>query len=453
MEIEDTSLWREIEAVKGDGAKPVHYTWRAEIHANGLTYAPLKLLSIDIVQDFEQKYADEIIVTMMILGGTFAKRIYPFQDSLDITLYRDPLQEVGDASNEEGEPQSERYTATLLDKGNPLIEANGSNNPDEDAMNLNNLFEISFQLVGKGLEQLRMKSVGRIYRNADVESVIRAVLTNDSKEIQADAIHVPKGVTMVEASNKTKRDHVVLPHGIKLVEVPEYIQYRCGGVYNAGMGYYLRGDQWYVYPCYDTTRFNKATKTMTVINVPKNKMPNIERTYRINGRNLLVLATGEVKLRDDSEKQQLNHGNGVRFADAKGFMDGSFVQAKGNKVIAQRGKNTSEFVGTERKNGNNNVHISTNPINANPFVEYSRIARRQGGVLTFVWENSQTDLLYPGMMVKILYMENGDVKEVYGTALKAHHYVQLRGQGSQAMRYICQTVIAVFVQLIRDYDE
>jgi hypothetical protein len=189
---------------------------------------------------------------------------------------------------------------------------------------------------------------------------------------------------------------------------------------------------------------------MTVVNVPKNKLPGIERTYRDDGRNLMVIATGEVQLRDDSEVQQLNLGNGVRFAQAKGFMNGSMVETHGNKAVAQRGKNTSEFVADQRKTGNNNVQLSTNPINANPYVEYSRLARRQGSLFTFTWENSRPDLIYPGMMVKILYMQDGDIKEVYGTALKAHHYIQLRGQGSTSTRYVCQTVLAVFIQSIKE---
>jgi hypothetical protein len=67
-----------------------------------------------------------------------------------------------------------------------------------------------------------------------------------------------------------------------------------------------------------------------------------------------------------------------------------------------------------------------------------------------VWENSQPDLIYPGMQVKILYMEDGEVKELFGVALKAHHYIQLRGQGATATRYICQSAVAVFVQLLKE---
>lgn len=449
MEIESTSLFREINAIVNSPSKPVHYYWTAEIHANGQTYKPMKLLSIDFVEDYEGSYADEIFVELAISGGMYAKRLYPFQDLIDITLFRNPLREQGDTTDTEAILETERYTATMIDAGNPMLEANGMNSPSEEALDLTNVFNITFQLVNKSLEQLRMMSVGGIYRDATVEDVIKGVLTTESKKVKVEGSRMPKGVDMVSASNKTKRDHVIIPHGTKLVHLPEYIHRKCGGVYSSGMGYYLRGDYWYVYPCYDTTRFNSAPQTLTIINVPTNKFPQIERTYRRDGSNLVIMATGEVRFSDDSEVQQLNLGNGVRFADADKFMEG-FTTTKGNKTVASRGSNNSEFISIQRANGNNNVHMSTTPISANAMVEYSKLARRQGSVISLVWENSLPNLLFPGMMVKMLYMDNDEIKTVYGVALKAHHYVQSKGQGVTDGRHICRTMLAIFVKRLKE---
>lgn len=449
MDIEQSSLYREVEAIVTSASKPVHYAWRAEIHVNGMTYSPLKLLSIDVSSDYDSKYADEIIVALAISGGTYAKRIYPFKEQVDITLYRQPLLEVGDSIDPERAIETERYTATLIDTGNPLLEANGLNSPSEEALNLTNIFEISFQLVNKALEQLRMISVGGKYRNATVEDVIKSVLTTESRKVAVENIRLPQGVDMVPASNVRSREHVIIPQGTKLVDVPEYVHRKCGGVYSAGLGYYLQGDFWYVYPCYDTTRFNSALQTLTVINIPTNKLPGIERTYRKDSANLVVLATGEVRFRDDSEVQQLNYGNGVRFANADNFMDG-FTTTENNKTVAKRSENNSEFVSVTRKSGNNNVQLSASAINSNPFVEYSKLARRQGSLLSFIWENSLPSLIFPGMVTKVMYLEEDDIKEVFGVVLKAHHYVQTKGQGMTDGRHICRTMLSIFVQQIKD---
>lgn len=445
MEIEQSSLSREVTSIISGDVKPVHYTWTADVHANGETHRALKVLSIDFNEDYEASFAEEIMIRLALSGGTYAKRIYPFQGQLEITLYRTPIKEASDVNDPEAVLNVERYSATLVDTGNPAIENSGINAISETALNLTNILEVNFQLVNKALEQLRVISVGGIYRNSTVEDVVKGVLTTESKRVQVEGSRMPKGVDMVEASNKVKREHIVLPQGTRLVDVPEYVHKRCGGIYNAGLGYFLRGDYWYVYPCYDTTRFPHVTRTLTVINVPKNKFPNVERTYRKDGNNLVVLATGQVKFRDDSEVQQLNRGNGVRFADANKFMDG-FVKTQNNKTVASRGTNNSEFEALQRKDNISIAPLSARPINANPFVEYSAIARRDGAIFAFVWENSFPNLVFPGMMVKVLYLEDDEIKEHYGVLVKAHHFVQMRGQGMTEVRYVTHSTLSVFIK-------
>lgn len=446
MEFTDSSLYREVQAITESSNKPVHYTWSAEIHVGKDTYPVLKVMSIDFQDDFESKYSTEIIGRMALLGGVYAKWIYPSKDNLEMTLYRVPLHEATDVNNTEAVIESERYRVTLVDTGNPIVEGNGANTATEDILNLTNIFEVDFQLVNKAVEQLRMISIGGIYRNVTVEDVVKGVLTSESKKVSVEGVRIPQGVDMIKASNQNKRDHVIIPHGTKLVDLPAYVHHKCGGMYSAGLGYYLFGDYWYIYPCFDSTRFNQEENTLTVVNVPRNKLPDTERSYRQDGSNLVVLATGDVKLRDDTESRQLNEGNGVRFSDANNFMDG-FTTVKGNKAYVSRGKNNSEFISTERKTGLNNVPVSSNHINANPYLERSKLAKRQGSVLGFVWENSNPKLLYPGMPVKVLYLSGDEIKTIYGTLLKAHHYVQLKGKGYTDIRYATRSVLSVFISV------
>lgn len=451
MEIENTSLYREVQAIINSPAKPVHYSWAADIHANGETHRAMKVLSIDFSADYEANFGEEIICTLLLAGGTFSKRIYPYQSNMDVTLYRLPLMEVGDSVDEEKQPQSERYAATLLDRGNPMIEANTGADMSEETLNLGGMWQISFQLVNKALEQLRMVTVGGVFRASTNEEVIKDVLTRESQRLVVEGARMPQGVDMVEASNQQKRDHVVIPQGTRLVEVPLYLHHKCGGVYSSGLGYYMQGDHWYVYPCYDTKRFTKASRTLTVVNIPPNKFPGIERTYRQDGKNTVVLATSELKIRDDTDAKQLNEGNGVRFADANKFMDG-FAQTQNNKTVLSRGANASEFLGDARPNGNNNVQMSDEAISANPFMEYSKIARRQGSFVSFVWENSLPSVVFPGMMVKLLYLLEDEVREVYGVVLKAHHYVSLRGHGLTATRYQTNSSVYIFIQPVKESE-
>lgn len=445
MEFESSSLFREVSAILNSGDKPVHYNYEADIHVGGQTFRAVKVTSIDFQDDYENNVAETVIVTCQLLGGTYAKRIYRNQSNMDITLYRRPIGEVSDLVDDTQPPQAERYTAILIDKGNPLMEGNTGGILDEETLNLSNIFEISFQLINKTLEQLRMITVGGIYRFATVQEVIRDTLTRESQRVTVEGVRMPQGVDMVEADNQATRDHLIIPQGTRLVDLPRVVHHKCGGVYNAGLGYYLQGDWWYVYPCYDVTRFETCEHTLTVINVPPNKLPSVERTYRQNGRNTVVLATSEVRYRNDTDSRQLNQGNGVRFADANKFMDG-FADTKANKSVLSRGANASEFISTPRPNGFNQVQLSKNQITANPFVEYSELARNQGSFLGFVWENSNPSLIYPGMMAKFLWLQEEEIQEVYGVVLKVHTYSSLKGQGMTAARYQCNSSVTIFIQ-------
>lgn len=445
MEIEYSSLWREVESITGQSALPVHYAWSAEIRANGQVVSPLKIVSVDFKQDFEQQYADEIMLIMAISGGVFTRDVYPYKDNLEITLYRQPIFENYDSENPEQQIQVETYTAQLVDTGNPVLDGGAPNTVTKETLDLSNIWNVTFQLVNKALEQVRLVTVGGIWRNCTAQDAITALMTTESRRIHVDDARMPQGVNMIKASNQNKRDHIVIPHGTRLVDVPEYIHKKCGGVYSSGLGYYFKDDWWYVYPCYDTTRFESEQRTLTVVNVPKAKLPQIERSFRKDGNNLVVLATGDIKFLTDADVQQLTRGNGVRFADADKFMNG-FVQTKNNKALASRGANNSEAMSVARANGLNNVQVSSKAITANPYLEWSALARRQGGVIAFEWQNSDPAETFPGMMVKLLYQEEDDIMQAYGVLLKAHHYVQTRGVGLTDGRYLCHSMLSVFVK-------
>lgn len=448
VELENSSLYREVKNIINGPVKPVHFSWRATLYVGKKQIAIMKVLSIDLLQDYENNYSDELMVVLAISGGTYAKDIYPFKDQIDVVLTKTPIGEISTNINDDSIIQTERYTATIEDMGNPIVEGNSSNVPTRSALDLTTIYEVSFQLVNKSLEQMRMMSVGGIYRNTTSADVMRCVLTNEMKKIVVDGKRMPIGVDIVIGFNTAKRDHVIIPHGTKLVDLPEYIHKKCGGIYSTGFNYYLQKNHWFIYPCYDTTRFNKTAKTVTIINVPRNKFTGIERTYRQDGNHAFILATGQVTYRDDSEVQQLNFGNGVRFSAAENFMT-KFSKTVDNKTTVNRGSNNTEVIATDRINGNNNIHISDNAINSNPFVEYSKLARRQGSIISLVWENSQPTLITPGTVVKILYLNDDAIGIVYGVVLKAHHYTHIKGHGMTDGSYVSNTSLFIFIQQIK----
>lgn len=445
MELEESSLFREVKEIINSPSKPVRWRYAAHFHVGEKKFVALKVISIDFIDDYENNYATEMLAEISMPMGTYTYQIYPAQDNLDITILRYPVVEGGDRSNDDVMVQSERYTAILLDTGNPAIESNHRNEPAEETLNLTGVATKTYQLISKPVEQLRMISVGGTYRNCSPQDVIMAILTSESAKLNVDSDALPKGVEMSSTPNIVKREHIIIPDNQRLVTMPQYIHEHCGGVYTAGLGYYYIDRYWYLYPCYDPTRYKESTRTLTIINVPVNKFPNVERTYRKDGENSVILATGEVRFQDDTNKYQLNQGNGARFSDANKIMSG-FAVMKGNKATAGRGGNNSEFIAVPRDNGNNFVRRSSNPITANPMLEYSKLALREGGVFTFVWENANRSILFPGITTKILYLKEDKIEELEGVLLKCHGYDHLDGVGMAAERYQSRAVLTLFVK-------
>lgn len=445
MEIEESALYREIATIISDGVKPVSFAYAAIVHANNQDIKTLKLIEADFNRDYETNYTDDIRIKVAISSGDFWGDIYPYMDNLEVTLFKYPLQEMGDAGDTNQAVQTERYKAIVDVQNSPLMTNTGGNQDTRNTLNLKDIEFVEFQLLDRSVYQMRMMEFGDGFRQTTVEKVLRAVMTTESAKVVVDQQRINQGVEMVPANNQEVREHILIPQGTPLVNVPAWIHQKCGGVYSAGFGYYLQNNHWYIYPCYDPTRANKTAPALTLINMPKNKYRGIERTYRYDGGNLVVLATGDAGFSDRANSMQLNRGNGVRFTDASQLID-SFATVKNGVPIASRGKVNTEVVTTQRPDGLNNAATSPRRINANPFVEYSDMAARNGSIFGMVWEKSDPSLITPGMLVAILYLDGDALTQIYGVVLKTHTFIRMDGIGMTSSRHVSDTAISVFVQ-------
>lgn len=449
MEIEKTPLYTEILDIINEGENPASVGWTAIIHLNdnGDTYIPLQLTAINTRRDYYLAYADEISCTLLVPLGKYARQIYPNREKLQITLTKTNLKEIAAEVNANIPLETQRYSASLIDPLKALAEAQGRETNDEATLDLLGLIEISFQLYDKSLEQIRMITVGGIFRQTNVGDVIKGLLTKESARANVDNKLAVEGVDLISVSNKEKKEHIVIPQGIKLYDVANYIQSKYG-VYNFGLGSYIQNKMWYVFPMYDTTRFERTKNTLKIIIIPSNKFAEIDRTSRIIGDSITILMTGETGFRDDSGTQYLKEGNGARFGDANKFLEG-YNTTKDNRTIVARGKNNSEFIADTRPDKLNNVPMVGNRITANPFSVYSNLSARNGGVFKGVWENSDPTKIIPGMVTKIVYFDEEEIKEINGIVLGCMH-ISAKVGDINTTKHVTHSVIYVFVNKTTD---
>lgn len=451
MEFSQSPLQREVTRVISNGKSEAYYYFSAALIIEDKRYNFVKVMSLDIVRDYYDKTSDYLNLIALVPGGTYVKRIYPNRDNLKIEITKVPLTEVGDGNDTSRSATKTIYKAIMEDTGNPRIEQNAMNVPDEEAMNLTNLLDIRFQLLDLTYDKLRQIEIGGIYRKLDNEEVMKTVLNEVTTKISTDKEVVGFGVDIVPMKDKSKREHIILPSGLKAIDLPSYLQEKCGGIYSTGLGQYLQDGFWYIFPKFDYKRFQEVTRTATIINVPAKIMPNIERTYLKEGSDLTILATGTTRFKDNTVVEKKQDGNGGRITSSEKIFEG-FTETKNNKTVAKRKENNKEFIVSEKSDKENYAPTEKNSITDNIYSLTSKLAGREGFLIALTWQNSVPSLIYPGMMVKILYLDEGKIRDVIGCVIKAHHFSHPEVAGLIGNRYLTHSGLSVFVENTLDYD-
>lgn len=448
MDIQESSLYRIIDEVQS-APSPAHYTLTAKIHIKEKEYIPIRVLNLDINRDPTQCYADVMMLTVLIGAGTYAKQIHPNMDILEITITKQQVEETTGDPNLYQPAQVERYAAQLNNVGNPIVEGNAKNVASEETLNLTSPVEIHFQLIDKTVMAFRLATFGVRIRNEKLDNVLKSLMHRETLAATKDKKTAPEGVKMVPASNKEVRENINIPDGTRLVDLPALVHYEIAGIYSAGLGYYFYNKYWYIWPALDVTRYNKSQDKLFIINVPNGRLDSSQRTFQKKSGIVTILATGDVKILDHSDANQLNVGNAVMYADAGKVMDG-FVKVGNNKAIAKRKTNTSEFKSVERRDKRVANRMTEERLTSNPFVESSRMASRNGSVLHFEWQNSDHTKLLPDMPVRLMYLSDDKVKELYGILMASHTFVTIRDVGATATRLVSTTQVTVFIERLID---
>jgi hypothetical protein len=267
-------------------------------------------------------------------------------------------------------------------------------------------------------------------------------MTKFTEDLEIDEGKAVEKITLIKPDNDEEREHFLIPHGTKILDVPNFIQNKCGGVFSTGLNTFFQNNQIYIYPIANLKRFDEEEQTLTVIRVPENRYSDIERTYKLDDKRLTVLATSESKFSDINKAMLLKEGNGVRFADARKFMN-KITETKDNKSIIKRKDTNHEYLSVPLEK-QNSVEMAETRIHSNPFKEYSKHAKKDGGLFSFVWQNADISLLYPGMPVKVLYSDQEDVKELQGVLLKVHGVIQSTVQGMAPSGHFSQASLFVY---------
>lgn len=447
MIIDQTPLDFEIQRVLNSTFKPNFYSYTGQFKIGAKTYDVIKITDIDSHEDYEMNYGGVTMMRCVMLLGDYTTLVYPSKENLEFILKTELLTTTSySPTDDENSVTTVTYNASLEPNARPFMsEDNNMENLDQATQNLLDFVEVDIQLKPKLLDDVSKTSVGGNLINITNADAVKTLITYYCAKLELDDDEKLLGVNIHPSAATDVKSQVVIPHGMMLSDLADYIQNRAGGIFNSGMAQYVHERNWYIYPPYDTSGFDDAKKKLVIVSVPAKRYPQVEKTYLTKNGITTILATGNKRIVSDKSRIQDNAGNGVMFADANQIVSG-FAQASGNVAIAKRGQNNSEFLGEAKPNGKNNVRLLPQGITDNPYLATSRMARSQGHFYSFEWENADPEIIEPGLNVKIMFINNGDVKEVNGVLLKCHIQTKMNGKGLLAVGYRSFIVMVVFVR-------
>lgn len=313
-------------------------------------------------------------------------------------------------------PKKFKYKVSLVDaaseqtaQNNPLI------NRSDVGTNLL-LQDFYIQLVDEGFSDLRLKTVGGIFRNTSGVDLIKYILSQFSSEDGKLAATRLKGVDIAPGVNTDKRSQIVIPHLTRLTKAIDIVNENSGGMWPTGFSYFCQQGLWYLFPTYDMLRFYGDERKLTVVNLPKNRVPTIERTYTNRTTGLFVLATRDAIVIDNRDAATIASGNATSFMDTYKVFD--WGETVDNRLEVTASNNINEVNIPGKGSASPVLRPSDTRITANKNIELSKIAQRKGYLVQVIWENSDDDLIYPGMPCRLLYLKDNKPKVSTGTVIE-----------------------------------
>lgn len=423
----------------------IKYAYSALIHIveKDLAYQPIKVLGIDIERDYEHNLADVINCELAVSPGTWSDYIMPFVENLEISIIAEPVNFRAPVSV----TRYKAYCKTLVNFRKTDARLQNVNTETIDRMDI---VKVEFQLVPLLMEKLLPLQIGTNVVNSNVTDALTSLLMGEATKLQGlDNADMLKGVDMVKADNETVYDNIPIPHGIKLLDLPLFLQKKLYGVYKQGMGHYIQTGMWYIYPKSRTKRNDDKMRFINIFISPKDFLKYTENTWMKEGNDLYIIAALEGDSKDISTSANtLNKGNGIRVLNPDLQTTDESVKVAGNKAIISRANNVSEVILNESKNGVVNAPFIVNQKDTNIYEQVSQVEARDGKLIGLVWHNSQADLVKPGSVVRVHYTDANVNQQVMleGIVIKAHHYIHATSASVVSTQYSSVSALFVFVR-------
>lgn len=437
MAIDSTSLMNEIAQIAAPQRRLFHNI-TAELYFGTTVINVFRVAGLNRYANYVSSYTEEFVIDLVINKGDYNRLLVDNQDQLMINL-------IIDSSYPGRAPNITKLSMRAFPKNTSDDRLKQNRTADLNQTEIGKLeMEIyQFQLLDIALEHMRAMQTGGNFAVTSAASVLRTLLGGAGSTLDLPMEQKPMAPDMVPPDTEVIKNTISIKQGTELVDLAGYLQHHYG-LYNTGLGSFYHDRSWYIWPLYNTKRFELAKKTLTLINVPRDRFPDIETTFAIRGNSVVILLTGDSKYEDSTNRQQYNTGSGTRAVRSSAVSgDEGRIVDKG-QVMVQRSQTNTEIKTNDRRTGVN-VVPSTAEVTDNTARVLSRTATVNGTTAQFTWQSSDPSVILPGMPVKLLYLKDGVVVQRYGVLTMAESNYRLSQPGLMEQALLADTALTVFI--------
>lgn len=409
--------------------------YKAVIAVGKYQFEAMRVIMITEKQNYLEHMFEETMITVTMQANEYLMAVNHGHEDMMLTLIK---------KGWESNLTSKRtYRAILVNQRDQRLEGNMQEVNDLMEADKKSIATVTMQLLDPAAYNLRLKEIGGIFRNADTMSVLKYCLASARLY---DVMSKSNAVASISADDEYQTctfKAVVIPEGMKLLQLPDFL-HNTYGVFNQGMGCYLKNRCWYIFAPFNVLKYQKNVDKLVLINVPPTKYRSLAANFKLEGKTTTILCTGETRHIKQTSKEALNQGTGVRYIDT-----GQLMTKMSSKEGAPKLK-PKEYVTEYRSSNYQNVNnlAPTIGYEENPAKQASYLAARGGDFVTVVWERGTMDVLIPGMPVKFMTDDVNGVRTLYGTLLSAEMLSNVPQGGMVETRHTVTIKMTLFLKSV-----
>jgi len=386
------------------------------------------LNGITIIRDYVENISDYIEIQLSMHLGTYIYDVYKYLDNIEVTLITHKQR----YKDKKPFTTKERYKAVYLLDKNAKIPT--TVNQSKEDLNQNLPIVITLQLLDRSVETLRVKTTQGNFdkklnpKNKDMspKAFLKSIISEESNKILIENKPPLDNISIEEPDQQDQLKAITIPSFTRIIELPEYLQNKNIGIYNAGVGNYIQNfgidhytykKTFFIYSLYDEKKYDKAEYKIIFYNPASSSISLTDITYKYEDKILKIIPYTMSKIDDSKETGAMSKGSGFRMSNANSYMKKPVEMTEKGPVF-KKDSLTTEITYKDRKD---NLNFAPNrSVGSNQFSLTSEILKESGAYITLEVSNLDHDFIYPGASCKIMYEDTENkVKEIYGVIHKA----------------------------------